>query len=499
MSVLLTWIKTNIVLLWNAASLVSTTAVTSALGFAFWWSAARLFHTEEVGLASAAISAMSLLGTICTLGLGTLLIGELPRQPSRVFSLTSAALLLVLGVGTLVGIFFALATPLLSSDLSDLRDSTGIVLFFGLGIGLTAVTMVLDQALIGVLRGGLQLQRNTWFAVAKLVVLLMAGLLLRHKNWFVVYAAWVIGSIYSLLSLGIYILRRKRAWSREDLPQWTLLRKLGPSALQHYALNMILQVPDLTLPLLVTVIISASANAGFYVAAMLANFVFVVSNALTTALYATTATESSALGNRSRLTLGVALLVCCAANVVLFIGARPLLLVFGHTYARDATWSLRLLGMAAFPLVIKSHYTALCRIQQRIVPALLPLAASAVLEIVVAAIGAHLDGLVGLSLGWLLVLLVEAAFMFRPVYNMASPRSQQSAQSHDGKPVYRIEGAISNNDTNEINLSQSKDRIYPVHDSSDHITEEIGLWNTSDDIAIDTTDYIPASSKEGTA
>lgn len=207
---------------------------------------------------------------------------------------------------------------------------------------------------------------------------------------------------------------------------------------------------------------------------MLANFVFVVSNALTTALYATSARESSALGNRSRLTLGVALLVCCAANVVLFIGARPLLLIFGHTYARDATWSLRLLGMAAFPLVIKSHYTALCRIQQRIRPVLLPLAASAVLEIIVAALGAQLGGLIGLSLGWLLVLLVEAAFMFRPVYNMANPYSDEPAQIRRNDPIYSADDAPNNR------------------------SGEINFWNTKDNQSIDTIDRVSAAKERGT-
>jgi O-antigen/teichoic acid export membrane protein len=416
------WIKTNSALLVNAASLVSTTAVTSVLGFAYWWIAARFLRTEVVGLASAAISAMSLLGMICTLGLGTLLIGELSRQPGRAFSLISGALLLVLGVGTIVGAFFALAAPQISSELPDLSDSAGIVAFFALSVGLTAVTLVLDQALIGLMRGPLQLERNTWFALTKMIALLLVCLLLRRKGWFALFATWVIGSIISLVRLGIHVLRTKLNWSREDLPQWSLLRKLGPSALQHYAMNMILQVPDMTLPLLVTAIVSASANAGFYIASMLANFVFVGSNALTTVLYATTSAEPEELVRRSRMTIGIALLVCCAANVVLFFGARPLLLVFGHHYAEDATWSLRLLGLAAFPLIIKSHYTALCRIEQRILPALLPLTLSCVVEIIAAALGAQWDGLVGLSLGWLLILLVEASFMFRPVYNMASPQ-----------------------------------------------------------------------------
>lgn len=74
------WDKNNNTILINAGSLIGTTAVTSGLGFAFWWVAARIFSTEAVGLASATISTMTLLGSFSILGLGTLLMGELPKQ-----------------------------------------------------------------------------------------------------------------------------------------------------------------------------------------------------------------------------------------------------------------------------------------------------------------------------------------------------------------------------------------------------------------------------------
>jgi len=416
------WVKANSVLLLNAASLVSTTAVTSVLGFAYWWVAARLFPPDAVGLASAAISAMTLLGTVCTLGLGTLLIGELPRQPGKAVSLIGAALLLVLGVGGGVGGFFALLSPFVSESFLALRANGGVIVFFALGVGLTAVTLVLDQSLIGLLQGKLQLGRNTLFALAKLIALLLVGLLLWQKSWFALYATWSVGSLFSLLALADYVLRKVRIWRREHWPQWNLLRKLGPSALQHYALNMILQIPDKALPILVTAVLSVTANAGFYVASMLASFVYVGSSALTTVLYATMSADPSALVQRSRLTLGIGLLVCSVASIILFLGARPLLLLFGHAYAEQATWSLRLLGLAAFPLIIKNHYIALCRIEQRIAPTLLPLTICCALELIASATGAHVGGLVGLSLGWLLALLVEAVFMFRPVYMMVRPQ-----------------------------------------------------------------------------
>ena len=70
-------------LLSNAGSLVMSTGVASLLGVVYWMFATRLFSQRAVGYGSAAVSAMTLLGTIGMLGLGTLLIGELPRRTGR--------------------------------------------------------------------------------------------------------------------------------------------------------------------------------------------------------------------------------------------------------------------------------------------------------------------------------------------------------------------------------------------------------------------------------
>ena len=61
----------------NAGSLMATTAITSLFGFAYWWVAARTAPAEAVGQASAAVSAMTLIGTIGMFGMGTMLISDL--------------------------------------------------------------------------------------------------------------------------------------------------------------------------------------------------------------------------------------------------------------------------------------------------------------------------------------------------------------------------------------------------------------------------------------
>src|SRR5437879_2829277 len=110
------WVKTNSIMLVNAGSLVGTTAVTSVLGFIYWWLAARDFPPQVIGVASASVSAMMLLGSICMLGLGTLLITELPRQPDQVVSLISTALIVVGGVGGCIGALFAVVALYVSAD-----------------------------------------------------------------------------------------------------------------------------------------------------------------------------------------------------------------------------------------------------------------------------------------------------------------------------------------------------------------------------------------------
>src|SRR5262249_12277446 len=155
----------NRVMLSNAAALVGATIVNSGLGVAYWWLAARAFQGAEVGLASAVIAAMVLLGTIGMIGLGTLLITEGARRPGRAGRVIRAAVLAAGTAATTLGLLFALLAPRLSADLQPLSADALRPLLFALGAGLTAATLVLDQALIGLLWGDLQFWRNVLFAV----------------------------------------------------------------------------------------------------------------------------------------------------------------------------------------------------------------------------------------------------------------------------------------------------------------------------------------------
>ena len=70
-------------LLRNSLFIMATTLVTSALGFAFWLVAARLFSAPAVGLTAAITSAGTIVVLVSSLGVGGTLIQSLPGQPRR--------------------------------------------------------------------------------------------------------------------------------------------------------------------------------------------------------------------------------------------------------------------------------------------------------------------------------------------------------------------------------------------------------------------------------
>lgn len=393
--------------------------VTSSFGFIFWWLAARDFPADTVGLASAIISAMLLLGAIGILGLGTLLIGELPRQQAKQTSIIMTALMIVGLAGWVLGLLYAVAIPWFLPDFRELNQSIGSVLVFSLGVSLTSIGIVLDQALIGLLRGGVQLLRNTIFSLVKLIALFFTGLVLTRVTGQTIYLTWMVGNIISISYIGWLFLKKGYKF-RSYRPEWSILRNLSRSALSHHILNLTIQSPNLLLPVIVTVILSSRMNAYFYAAWMIANFAFSGPVALTTVLYAIGAADPSILASKMRLTLRLSLIVGLLANLILFLGAKFVLGLFPPSYAENASWCLRLLGLGFFPLIIKNHFVANCRIKNKIIRAEYLTAIGALGELIIAAIGAKLGGLTGLSIGWLIGLSLEAILMSPAVYRAAT-------------------------------------------------------------------------------
>ena len=428
-------------LLTNAASLFATTGVTALSGVAFWWVAAHRLPLASVGYASAAVSAMTLIATVGMLGFGTMLIAEAGRVPGRSGGLITAALLAA-GAVSGAGALLVVGTAGLAGGFIPSARSVGGAGWLVVGAALISVGFVLDQALVGLLAGGVQLARNTVFSLAKLgAVALVAGVW-GPRYGVGVLAAWVLGAAVSLLVLAPILWRRRLGVVGR--PDWVALYRLRRVTASHSVLNLATQATRLALPVLVTALLSATTGAVFYVAWMVAQLVYLLPGHLATVLFAIGAGETEVLADKLRVTLTVSVALGAVVTTAVAVFAHPLLAVFGPSYAADATWPLRLLLIGFLPMVVKVHYVAVVRVQRRLTLGAAVTAGGTLAELGGAIAGGLAGGLDGLCLGLLVVLVVEALVCAptvalaaihrarRPVIPGPSPAPGSTGRRRDG-------------------------------------------------------------------
>jgi O-antigen/teichoic acid export membrane protein len=331
--------------------------------------------------------------------------------------------------GGALGLLFVVFAADVSADFRPLQASLGTIALFAAGVALTSASLVADQALIGLLLGGLQLGRNAVFAVVKLGALIAVTLWLQQRTGITIYATWAVGNLVSLVALTAVGIAR--GWFRlAARPHWSALRGLRRAALGHHGLNLALQFPVLGLPIVVTTTLTAAFNAYFYVAWMVTfSFVWVVPTALCMVLYTVSSKAPAMLRRAIRFTLGASLAVGLLSNLVLPLIGEPILHLFGGAYAVQSGPSLRILVLAVFPLIIKDHFVSLCRIDGRLARATMIAAAGGVLELIGASAGALLGGLGGLCLGWTAVMCIEAVLMASTVYQATIGRPSPASRA----------------------------------------------------------------------
>ncbi|WEO76156.1 hypothetical protein BJQ94_12320 [Cryobacterium sp. SO2] len=405
-------------LLSNSSLVVLTTAANAALGFVFWIVAARFLTADVVGIAAAAISATTLIGTIGMFGMGTLLISSVGTVSRALAGRFIVAGIAIAGIASFLGgLGYVSLTPVLFPAVAQsslLANSLIVVVTV-----LTAIGLVLDETIIGLLSSGIQLLRNLVFAAVKLALLVVLALLAGSAQPAVLLGAWAIGLAVSLVvaaarlrSLGVRLLVAPR------LPS----ARMGGATLDHNLLNIALLVPTAGLPLLVAAGSTAAGTGAFYIAFAIVGLLNAIPSAFTLSLFAAGAREPEALGAKLRVSLAACLAVGVPMAVLIVLLREPVLHLFGPSYAAMAAPALALLAAAYLPRLVPYHFIAIGRVGGRIRRTACIAAIATVAELCAAWAGLRVGGLTGLALSVLVVVTLEA-LVFLPTV-LAAVRSR---------------------------------------------------------------------------
>jgi O-antigen/teichoic acid export membrane protein len=404
-------------LLRNAGSLAATTGLTSLFGFVFWIVADHEFPKAEVGHAIAATNAMQLLGMIGMFGLGTMMIGELPRRRRDRGGLFAASMAASAIGSAVLGIIFAAVVGLYFSDgehLPGIGGTPAQLLIFVAGVALTGATMVFDEGTIGLLRGGVQLWRNMALSGIKLAVLPVLALFLHDAYGVGISLSLVIATAGSMIPAAVMLMRGGSSIFHR--PDWQSLRRLFPVAVSHNWLNLATAIPPSLIPVVVPLAVGAALNSVFYDVWMISALLFMVPVHLGTVLFALASASPEAIAEKLRFVLRISLLIGLPVMAVLAVGAHFALNLFGPGYAALGTVPLWLRIIGYIPQMPKAQFVAVSRATNRVGRAAGLLCFFALCEVASVYvggklgdryIGGQLGGLYGLSLAYLGVLVVE--------------------------------------------------------------------------------------------
>jgi O-antigen/teichoic acid export membrane protein len=398
----------------TALALVSTSALTSALGFIYWAVSARFFQPSNIGEAATAIAAMNVIAPLTTLGFGTLLLAELPTMSARRTELVSSAAVFSGLFGGALALICAMALPPQFIGLPGVGHDVIATLLFAAGVAVQGVGMMLDSALLSVAGGGPQLWRNGTLAVVKLVLLVAFALTLSQQGSLSIYASWFFANVVSVAALTIWLARKHRVRLRRMWPTLSALHGHRYVAGQHHALNLALQVPYYAMPIVANVTLGSEQAGYLYATWAVAGFVFLLPMALSIGLFASGARNTNTFLAELRFTLRFSLAACVAANLVLLPLGGVVLHVFGGAYANYGHTTLILLCLAGVGLIVKDHHVTIARVTGRVGREAILVWALTTCELVGASVGASMGGLTGLAQGWVLAVVLETV-VFGPM------------------------------------------------------------------------------------
>ena len=409
----------------NALGMLSGRVAAMGLGFMFWLVAAHVATPRDVGFAAAVVSAMMLCTQFGQLGVGSAFIAlsrDYARRPGVMLDIA----LTVTAIGSLIvaAVFLVVARTWLPELGQVARAPSWTVAFLAMSV-LGTAGIVLDQINVALGRGHQVLVRTGAFGLIVLLPVAVLPVLGLHANALLLVSFWVIAGV-GASAVGMWQLwattppttgspavsARHRGYGYRFRPRWqpVLVRRLLTVGVANHVLTLCERVPGLVLPVVVTELLSAEANAVWYIVWMSAWVVFTAPISVGIALFAEAVRQPESTSQATATALRTSLLYAGTAAAGLAVLAYPVLRLLGSQYAAAGVTPLRILLIGVIPLAVISAYYAQCRARGRLGEAIAAGTVAGFAGVALPAAVAVHHGLVGIASAWVVVQAIVACW-----------------------------------------------------------------------------------------
>jgi O-antigen/teichoic acid export membrane protein len=353
-------------------ALVISSGLTSGIGLLYWVVAARLFDHATVGINSAAVSAMTLLGTAAHLNLGNAMLRFVPMAGSGARALILRCNLAAVLAAVTIGAVFAVGADLWAPDLLAAVGRPALLLFFVVSTPVWTLFVLQDSIMTAIKRATAVPVKNLVFSVLKIVLL---GVAVWMGTTSGIAVSWAVGTVLCVVG-GALWLQRAMPPAHPPAPAAATppgmaagsavsLRDVAGFVRYDYAGNVCWQIAVFGLPLVVLALAGPEAAATYGIAWQIAFALYLVINGMGQSLVAHLAADPTGLDAAVRSMVVKSLTLVVPAVVVIAPGSYLLLSLFGSEYATTGSLLLALLALSAVPNVITQAAVWAARVQRR--------------------------------------------------------------------------------------------------------------------------------------
>ena len=406
----------------NAVYLVIYSGVNSVTGVLFWIAAARLYDTEDVGLASAAIAAIGFVVLFSSLGLDYGLIRFLPEASNKandtVNTCFTAAGLVAL---VLAGIFLA-GLGVWSPALLALRESPAFLAsFLILGLVFTLSGFVI-QVFIARRRAGFALAHGLMFGLSRFIPLF---LLVAIYFDFGIYVSWGIAvSASTIIAIFWFMPRVIEGYRPRFTIEKTVLNEMLPFSLANYISNIFWALPLVVLPLMVINMLGAEQNAYFYVGWSVASIMFIIPVSTSQSLYAEGSHHQERLSREVRKSLKISLVLIVPALIIILVLGNKIMWLFGKNYSENTTRLIWIIAPSVLPMSVNFIYLSIKRVQKKMKSAVVLTAFMSVTTLGLGYFLLPVMGILGAGVAWLVGQAVAAIIITGKLFLSRSQMSK---------------------------------------------------------------------------
>jgi O-antigen/teichoic acid export membrane protein len=330
----------------NSIVLLLSSLINAGFGFFFWIICAHFYTQQQIGIATALISATGLVSGFGTLGFNNSVIRFLPISKRKDELLSTAFIIVSLAAGV-AGTVFLVFLPHISHSLLLIRSNSFYMASFVIVVIAISLNIVIDNSFTAYRSTQYTLIKNGMISILKLIFVPI----FLHLAGFGIFISY--GLAFFLVTLsGLAILRQRFNYKPVLTVDNEILRETAKFSIANYIVSYLNGLPVLLLPILITNLLGAKVNAVYYIAYTIASLLFFIPLGVGNALFAEGSHSLANLRNTIKRAAFINSLLLIPAILIIIILAPYILDIFGKHYSGQGIAVLRILSISSIFLGI---------------------------------------------------------------------------------------------------------------------------------------------------